>query len=1090
MRSRHPDLFSDSTVVSSTTLSQAVFEYHLETLTNRKQEIEFEHFCRRLAEKELCPNLIPQTGPLGGGDSQVDTETYPVADQIAIRWYEGIGREASIERWAFAFSAKREWRSKVNSDVEKIVNTNRGYHLAFFITNQFIKDKKRAEVEEDLKSKYGIQVRILDRSWIVKCVFEHDRLWLAAETLKIPGYSQADAKQIGPKDTRRQAELKELEEQINDPNRYRGVEYQLAEDCYDAAVIARGLELPRVDVEGRFQRAVRIAERVGIRQQKLRIIYNLAWTEYWWYEDYETFNRLYNQVETLAISSEQANDIELLANLWSILHTAVKRGNIKEEIAALSKRTQTIKEELDRLVSDERRPNNALQARTSRLLIDLAEASVEKTSIDSILENFKDVLKKSVGLSEYPITSIIKIIQELGDISTDSPKYDELLEVVIDITEKRASEGKAGQILLKRGLQKFRTGKNYDAIKLIGRAQQKLAMDEYKSEWITSLVFCGLAYEAVGLLWAARANFLMATNIAFSEYTKNGKIEFPSLRYVQKLVWLELQLGRLPYVLAWMELSSIIANLMVFDGDHEKKYQDERTLQDQVLAILLIKTNFWELKWVDFLPSVLDKMGLYSSWMTLLYILGYEQRLREEKVIPEEESPEAIRELFGRLCDQPASKDIPDHPELMNGSTVKLVSPVLGCTVIIKASNHQTTLFLAENIIGALEAFLATSFDSEIMPYRSELHINICRTDFLTGLPEYAINEKKQGEIEVRCPTKISKGNSVERAAYLDWLQNLIRDITFQIAVFPDPKSFVDQVIKGERSFDRAIMFSDVEIAISSLLGEKSKAHLSDWEIGEKLEKYPLRRDVPWDFDLKRQGEGDAEKPPFKLGEDDPPDSLFDMDKVSHKERKVVSLIDVPLWDQAKWQAIGYICAQNAVPLLALGFKNPGAANQIFEEWREMLGEVDEENKLRIAIITGVNKKHPLNYKVLITTNTKNLEYSNYNHYVFTARFIEMFPQTSKHLNYFLAEYKNTGKFTLVPSTVNAEQNYPEPAGNLWLGKYDLVVRPAWEIGPNDPDVLVIQEDDDPIIPEGEKNAPVIRALQRFDKRKSRKRHE
>src|SRR5688572_24720903 len=107
MRARRPELFSDSQTISEPCLSREVFEYQLETLTSRKQEIEFEHFCRKLAEKEICPNLKVQTGPTGGGDSKVDTETYPVADQIALRWYEGIGREASQERWAFVFSAKK-----------------------------------------------------------------------------------------------------------------------------------------------------------------------------------------------------------------------------------------------------------------------------------------------------------------------------------------------------------------------------------------------------------------------------------------------------------------------------------------------------------------------------------------------------------------------------------------------------------------------------------------------------------------------------------------------------------------------------------------------------------------------------------------------------------------------------------------------------------------------------------------------------------------------------------------------------------------------------------------------------------------------
>lgn len=81
MRKRRPGYYSDSTVISDPSFSRESFEYHLETLTSRKQEVEFEHFCRRLAQKELCPNLLPQTGPTGGGDSKVDSETYPSQNQ-------------------------------------------------------------------------------------------------------------------------------------------------------------------------------------------------------------------------------------------------------------------------------------------------------------------------------------------------------------------------------------------------------------------------------------------------------------------------------------------------------------------------------------------------------------------------------------------------------------------------------------------------------------------------------------------------------------------------------------------------------------------------------------------------------------------------------------------------------------------------------------------------------------------------------------------------------------------------------------------------------------------------------------------------
>jgi hypothetical protein len=50
-------------------------------------------------------------------------------------------------------------------------------------------------------------------------------------------------------------------------------------------------------------------------------------------------------------------------------------------------------------------------------------------------------------------------------------------------------------------------------------------------------------------------------------------------------------------------------------------------------------------------------------------------------------------------------------------------------------------------------------------------------------------------------------------------------------------------------------------------------------------------------------------------------------------------------------------------------------------------------------------------------------------------------------------------------------------------------VRPAWQIGEHDPDVLAITEDSDPIIPEDVSDAPVIQALQRFSKRRERRSH-
>ena len=120
MRSNRPYLFSDSDAVSVSTLTQSQLEYHLETLTSRKEHFVFEDFCKRLAEVEICPNLKPQTGPVGGGDSKTDSSTYPVAPVLVDRCYWGSPNPPSMEAWAFAFSAKKVWRQKAKSDIKKI----------------------------------------------------------------------------------------------------------------------------------------------------------------------------------------------------------------------------------------------------------------------------------------------------------------------------------------------------------------------------------------------------------------------------------------------------------------------------------------------------------------------------------------------------------------------------------------------------------------------------------------------------------------------------------------------------------------------------------------------------------------------------------------------------------------------------------------------------------------------------------------------------------------------------------------------------------------------------------------------------------
>lgn len=83
MRQLRPELYLDTSDRATYLLDAMTIEYCLDAVTARNQTHDFEIFCRKLCERTICPNLKPATGPEGGGDSKADTETIPVADEIA-----------------------------------------------------------------------------------------------------------------------------------------------------------------------------------------------------------------------------------------------------------------------------------------------------------------------------------------------------------------------------------------------------------------------------------------------------------------------------------------------------------------------------------------------------------------------------------------------------------------------------------------------------------------------------------------------------------------------------------------------------------------------------------------------------------------------------------------------------------------------------------------------------------------------------------------------------------------------------------------------------------------------------------------------
>ena len=394
--------------------------------------------------------------------------------------------------------------------------------------------------------------------------------------------------------------------------------------------MSRNLEKPRIETEGRFSRAERIADSVGIPQQRLRAAYHRAWTAYWWYEDWQEFLRYYNVVEPLALASTLADDVELAVNLWQLLYSACATGNIEETTSCLGDRRCRLDATLSKLAQDPERPNNALSARTHLAFLEMLTAPKDGAAPTVVIKKLIKIASESEGLVDYPVEPFARIVDELGVLFADVPEYDELVESVINLTQRRAGQERAGRLLLTRGFQKLRASRVYDAIRLFGRAQQKLAIREAREE-LTHALFAGaMAYEGAGLLWAARANALASTNLLYAELREGGPIPDNALLCARKLIWHEMQLGRVAHVLQWIDFAGMIASNQGLDSEQREKFLSEREAQDLALALLFLKADLPELMELRFLPDVLERFDLLYSRMALLYALGYEDVLRSE----------------------------------------------------------------------------------------------------------------------------------------------------------------------------------------------------------------------------------------------------------------------------------------------------------------------------------------------------------------------------------------------------------------------------------------------------------------------------
>ncbi|AWM11219.2 hypothetical protein [Bradyrhizobium symbiodeficiens] len=1046
MRNLRPEYYSDTEDRVSYVLDRPTLEYHLDTITQRNQTHDFEIFCRKLCERTICPNLRPQTGPEGGGDSKADAETYPVTDEIASLTYVGQPRNGS-ERWAFAFSAKEKWTDKVRSDVEGLVKTGRPYDRIIFVTSRFARAKDRARLEDELSSQHGIPVTIHDRSWIVVEIVEKDRKDLAFNYLGI-GEQKSDPLRLGPTDYSRTQQLTDIEKSIDDPSAFVGMERQRVTEALITAKLSRNLERPRTETDGRFLRAIRLAEADGSYRQKLEAKYEYIWTAFWWFDDIKFVNESYAAFEKLALEADHARNLEFLCNLNQLLVNAVIHNLLTRAECDFDDRTARLTRALEPMAANKDRPNNRLEAITSLLILRLNQAHMDKQPerLPDTWRDFAAALDEAKGLSEFDIDRLAKMIELGGNIAGNDPAYNALIEKLADFVSARTGEAEGALILLKRA-QKLDFSDHFEMIRLLGKAAAGLSKKEYSQSLIEAAQLLMLAYRSAGLLWAARATCAFTAATIAIEGEEDSLIPAPIVPVFKIWAWIALEMRHLPDALHAIQLLNGALEVLPLTDDSKSRVREDLAKFDMALGSVFLSLNDDDLRRLERIPDILEGLGLFTARSALLYTLGHSDVLRADGSLPASESDEDVDRMFSILASQPVAEQT-RGPLILNAeATQRFSTSLLGMTVEIELQGSDQSIIVAETILGSLEAFFSTTVEQPVMPHTERLQISLVERADISE-PTFDIDQMEM-KATLTWPSGLSPANFDRHADIQKFLALVSGQVLVATCALRDPKELLDRLFMDEAVHSR---MSLIAAATNSYhrVNSSNLTRLSEWDDAVQA-SYVLRLPRPKlnRIDLTPSAPTEAEE-----GEEsDRPEEAK-----SHTQMSIRSVIDVHAWDKAQWKGAAYAdLGPNCPPAMAFLFKNEEGGKKIFERWRERFGERDTEEEIHLAIVRQLPGKNPHHYVAIVTSKQPDLsKIPRSQGLSVTTRSLTMEPNDSVNIDRFLAGYHRHGAFLLIPAILRPDKP-PELLLQLAIIKRSLTVKMAAHVQDGDIESIALR---------------------------------
>ena len=1029
-RSLRSYLFSDTEIVYETKLTREVFDLKLQQLSQDKKQSEFENFVLAVAARLITPNIKPQTGPDGGGDGKVDGETYPVDKAISDKWWVSDGCTGD-QRWAIAISVQKTWGTKVEGDVKKVVETGRGYTRMLFFTNQKIKSSTRLAKEDALKQQYGITVSIFDGTWLSFAVFEQGCMDLAVEKLNFSDEYRKKTVVVGPNDKERAEELKKLEDGFLTRSII-GLDTQYVDELLDTCLLSRGLAKPRVETEGRFIRALREAKEHGSSVQTFNIIYNHAWTSFFWFNDVDATYEDYLRLKEYVTEHPSVHTIERLTNILTNLENVLPIGLFEPE---------KFKVEVEFIKTFREKPNLSLPC---QLFLDiyisehrLFQLVRGKKDVTDEIKTLTALLEKSANYPDISFDAQAQIIDMVGQIITDNEEFEHLVDRMAEISSARESEVKGATLHFNRA-QALMQNENYvAAVKHLGHCIYSFLKEGHEEEYIKSCGYMGIALYEMSLPYSAEAYLVKSASVLVREFYTKGTIPHLLLTILSKLCQIELLLGRLVMYLNWRELLFIIArNGQAFETP---EFVERDTLEDGSWCCHLAMADIGKPE-VTILPDIFERCDMPLSANYLKYALGYKEEV-------DAKFADLIKDDWTKLLrNQPIHEQFLDELNIATEGWVTLNTLAHNCRFYVTYDNSIKNQLVAETFLASVETFLATFVDFELVVLHPEIHVTIEETKEVSSLERGATNTDYILRVN---------HETLDDKAYWGCFANFISFfMSFSTVSKEDVEVLLTERQAKEKIMDRVSALMQLNKSVFFVLGDKFKYAISQWQSSTD-KNYPCITETEV-----------IEKTPQRKN----PQQNMQVYTVSS---------NMDWWDKAKWKGVGFIFDRRMInpPTLALMFRDVEAGNKIIDEWRSNMAA--GKPGVEVQLIKGIDKKHPTWYRVCLAPVVHSTKDDVGRYLVVMCRKHTMTPDNTQNMDAFQYLYPRFGKCQIKALAIDENNRFEMPddlADAIEVSS--VVIADAWRLTAGNSACNALEWDDDPFIPDSEKDtAPVLEVL-------------